>query len=413
MRIGALAGLIAFVVTSAALAAPDENVLGKADGYPRAPTLRQTIEDQYIVGSYSSIDAIGAHCDLAPSPTPLPLPRAATETNFSYRFRGQDHTLDDYMQRQRVTAVLVLYDGVIVAERYNYDRTPDMRMLSNSMAKTITELGLLKALEAGLIHSFDDTAAAYVPELAGTLYGETRLLNLMRMASGAKFTEDYTPTDDRSKFNRLARASGYIAAAKSVQERADAEAERFNYAGAQTQVLGLVLRAATRKSVCDYIDETIWQPIGAEAKATWLINKADSVEVVQGGFNATVRDYARLGLMLTNDGVAGGRQIISREHILDMTEVSRQPPSFRPGQMAYHGSTYSGYGLQTWLFPGNSRRFGLYGIHGQSIFVDPGLKIVMVETAVGKDASGDASGAHLGAERDALFRGIVADYGSW
>jgi CubicO group peptidase (beta-lactamase class C family) len=81
--------------------------------------------------------------------------------------------------------------------------------------------------------------------------------------------------------------------------------------------------------------------------------------------------------------------------------------------MPNKGSTYFGYGLQTWLLPGSSRRFALLGIYGQAIFVDPDLKLVMVHLAVGKDASGDAGGTHLGAERDALWRGIVAHYGHW
>jgi CubicO group peptidase (beta-lactamase class C family) len=394
------------------VAAPDEGILGKAEGYPVAPTIGESRQERYRVGSFSALDTLAPSCTLAPAPAPLALP-AETPINFSYRFRGATFTLDDYMQRQRATAVLVLHDGQIVAERYNYNRTPDMRMLSNSMAKTIAALGLVKALEEGLVHSFDDTAATYVPELKGTLYGETKIVNLMRMASGAKYVETYTPDDDRAKYNRITSREGNIAAAKSITERADPEGERFNYAGAQTQVLGLVLRAATHRTMCDYIDENIWQPLGAGAKATWLINRSDGTEVAQGDFNATVRDYARLGLMLANDGMVSGHPVVSAEHLLDMTDASRQPAAFRPGQMQWHNSTYIGYGLQVWLLPGSHRRFVLEGVYGQAIFVDPALKLVMVHTAVGKDAAGDASGTHLGAERDALFRGIVAQYGHW
>ena len=101
------------------------------------------------------------------------------------------------------------------------------------------------------------------------------------------------------------------------------------------------------------------------------------------------------------------------QHLLDMTDAARQPPAFRPGLMRWHDSTYLGYGLQVWLLPGSHRRFALLGVYGQAIFVDPELKLVMVHMAVGRDAAGDASGTHLGAERDALFRGVVARYGSW
>lgn len=406
--------LTACVVFSAtAQAAPDEEALGKAVGYPIAPKVSLYATDPYIVGSFSGMDTFRAHCTLAPASQPTPLPAAKPQINFSYRFKGAELTLDDYLQRQRATAVLVVHAGEIVAERYNYDRTPAMRMLSHSMSKTINALGIMKALEEGLIHSVDDTAAIYVPELKGTLYGETKIVDLMRMASGAKFTEDYSKTDDRSKFNQVAYTQGFIAAAKTVTTRTDPPGERFNYTSSQTAVLGLVLRRATHRTLCDYIDEKIWKPIGAESEATWLLNPADGTEIAMGSFNATVRDYARLGLMMAHDGRANGQQIISADHIRDMTDAIRQPPAFRPRVMQWHGSTYSGYGLQTWLLPGTHRHFALYGIYGQAIFVDPDLDIVMVHTAVNKDASGDASGTHMSAERDVLFRGVVAHYGAW
>jgi CubicO group peptidase (beta-lactamase class C family) len=394
-------------------AAPDEALLGKANGYPAGRNLAQAFREPYIVGSFSAMDSLAPSCAMAPSDHPLPLEKTAVEPAFRYRFEGRVLSLDDYMQRQRATALLVVKDGEIVAERYNYERTPAMRMLSNSMAKTVVALAVLKAQEEGVLHSLDDTAATYVPELAGSLYGETRIVNLLRMASGARFVEDYTPGDDRARFNAVARRAGMIEAARSITERADEEGQRFNYAGAQTQVLGLVLRGATGRTLCDYVAEKIWQPLGAQSQATWLLNPVDRVEGAQGSLNATARDYARLGWMMANDGEAMGHAVVSREHLLDMTDAARQPEAFRPGRMAYKGSTYNGYGLQTWLFPGSHRRFALLGIHGQAVMVDPALKLVVVHLAVGKDAAGDASGDHLGRERDALFRGIVAHYGNW
>ncbi len=409
--------LAALLLAGAAHAAPDEDALGKADGYPAGRTLAQAYQERYLVGSFSAMDRIAPACALPPAAQPLPLPKADPETAFHYRFRGQAYTLDDYLQHQRATAVLVLKDGVVVAERYSYGRTPAMRFLANSMTKTITALALVKAQEEGFIHSFDDTAAIYVPALKGSLYGETRLVNLLRMASGARYVEDYSPQDDRARFNAVARRAGIVQAARSVSERAAEEGQVFNYAGAQTEVLGLVLRAATGRSLCDYLAQKIWQPLGAEASAALLLNPVDGVELAQGGFNATVRDYARLGTMMANDGrvdgPAGATQVVSREHLLDMTDATRQPEAFRPGRMPYHGSSYAGYGWQTWLMPGSRRRFVLLGVYGQAILVDPALHLVVVHTAVGKDASGDASGNHLGAERDALFRGIVAEYGKW
>jgi CubicO group peptidase (beta-lactamase class C family) len=400
-------------VCTLACAAPDEAALGRDAGYPVAHKLSQIHDPGFIVGSFSALDSLSPHCLLAPAQHPLALPVAASAPAFEYRLDGRTLTLDDYLQRQRATAVLVLKDGAIVAERYNYDRTPDMRMLSNSMAKTIVALAVGQALAEGAIHSLDDTAARYVPELAGTLYGQTRLANLLRMASGARYVEDYSDIDDRAAFNDLARRRGVVAAARSVTDRAAPQGARFNYAGAQTQVLGLVLRNATKHNLCDYVDSHLWQPLGAESAASYLLNPVDQVEQAQGGFNATLRDYARLGWLLANDGRAGERQVVPRDYVLAMTDATRQPPQFRPGTMDSHGSRYFGYGYQVWLLPGAHRRFVLLGVYGQAIYVDPALKLVMVHLAVGADARGDASGAHLARERDALWRGVVARYGAW
>ena len=83
------------------------------------------------------------------------------------------------------------------------------------------------------------------------------------------------------------------------------------------------------------------------------------------------------------------------------------PPAFQPRK----ATPYFGYGFQFWPFPGEKRRFALLGVYGQSIFVDPELKLVMVVTAVAKNAS--VGKETLGPERDAVWRGVVGKYGSW
>lgn len=407
------AALVLALAQACCLASPDEDLLGKANGYPVARTLGQAFQEPYRVGSFSAMDTLSPHCVVEPSDNPLPLPKADTEPPFRYRFDGRAFTLDDYMQRQRATALLVVKDGQIVAQRSGYDRKPDTRLLSNSMAKTIVALAIGKALESGQIRSLEDTAESYEPRLAGTVYGQTRIISLLRMASGAQFVEDYSGKDDLARFNLAARQQGVAVAAKVITERVAPQGTRFNYASAETQMLGLVLRAATGQTLCQYVSDTLWKPMGAESRATWLTYTNEAVEMAAGNFNATVQDYARLGWLMANDGQRDGRSIVPRDYLLRMTDASLQPEMFRPGVMQNKGSTYSGYGLQTWLLPGTHRRFALLGIYGQAIMVDPDLKLVVVHMAVAKDASGDASGTHMGAERDAMWRGIVARYGNW
>ena len=273
------------------------------------------------------------------------------------------------------------------------------------MAKTVTAMLIGIAIAEGRIRSVDDMAAVYVPVLAGTEYGRTSLRHLLQMSSGVRFVENYSGTDDLTTLAAstfLQWSDGGVAAVTPFNERGRPSGTLFAYASVETQVLGLVLRSAVGRPVASYLEEKIWQPIGAEADATWLVDR-EGQEATYCCLNAVLRDYARLGLLLAKDGNWRGRQIIPAEWIKDATTVREDQPHLRPGVVT---PTF-GYGYQTWIFAGERRMFALLGVRGQAIFVDPASGLVMVHTAVRKRPSGDPG------EREAvaLWRGLVRDLG--
>jgi CubicO group peptidase (beta-lactamase class C family) len=178
----------------------------------------------------------------------------------------------------------------------------------------------------------------------------------------------------------------------------------WHYASVETEILGLVLRAATGKPVADYLGEKIWRPIGTEADASWAVDGAGQ-EVTFCCFNAVLRDYARLGRLLAHDGAWEGRQLIPRQWLVDATTLRPGPADayLAPGT----ATPYYGYGYQVWLLPGGQRRFALLGIRGQMIFVDPVSKLVMVHTAVRPKPADPAANA----ETIALWNGVVQQLG--
>jgi CubicO group peptidase (beta-lactamase class C family) len=95
--------------------------------------------------------------------------------------------------------------------------------------------------------------------------------------------------------------------------------------------------------------------MGAESDARWLLSTTDLAEATGGGFNATLRDYARFGVLLANDGNRDGNQIIPLNFLLDATDSARLPPSFKPKV----ATAFYGYGYQTWVFPMRERTFAL------------------------------------------------------
>ena len=201
------------------------------------------------------------------------------------------------------------------------------------MAKTVTAMLVGIALAEGRIRSIDDPAAAYVTELADTEYGRTSLRHLLQMSPGVRFREPHTGYDDASRLmyeTFFRHGAGGPSAVTPFNQRAVAAGTKFSYASAEAQGLGLVLRAATNRPAAEYLESRIWQLIGAEADATWLVDNSGQ-EATYCGLNAVLRDYARLGLLLAQDGNWHGRQIIPAAWVMDATTVRADQPHLRPG----------------------------------------------------------------------------------
>lgn len=408
--------LCAALCSLQALAAPDEDKLGKAQGYPVGTAATWFFDESVRVGSFTHQGEIpnisgGSANVLEPSPRPMPLTVAPREPAFRWSVGNERNlTVDDYLNRQRVMGLIVIKDGVIQLERYQYDRKPTHRFLSNSMAKSITALAVGLALSEGKIRSLDDTAATYAPSIAGTLYGETTVRNLLRMSSGARFKEEYNNNDDLARYSRAAGQGGIAAGAKVITEREAPQGTRFNYASAETDMLALVVQGATGQTLSAYLTPRLWQAIGAETSALWRADR-NGLERAGGNFNATLRDYARLGIVMANDGVRpddpSGKPIVPQRYLMEATDWKLAPEAFQPGK----ATPYYGYGYQFWTFPGNKRRFAFLGVYGQVIMVDPGQKLVMVQTTA--NATAQSGKTTLGREMDAFWRGLVSHYGSW
>jgi CubicO group peptidase (beta-lactamase class C family) len=379
---------------------PDAEEYGARLGYPTAVINRA----RFFVGAFSHYDQMFEGRRVARAAIPWRLARAPAEPALHYEHEGKTLTLDDYLARNPTTGLLIARGDTILVERYQYARTDRQRLVSFSMAKTVTAMLIGIAIAEGSIRSVDETAATYVPALAGTEYGGTRLRHLLQMSSGVRFIERYTGRDDVARlwFDTVVQVGdGGVDVVKPYNERLRRPGTGFSYASVETQVLGLVLRSAVGRPLSDYLQEKIWTPMGAEADATWLIDRAGQ-EAAYCCLNAVLRDYARLGLLLAHDGRRGERQIIPEAWLRTATTVAADDWHLKP----YAATSYYGYGYQTWILPGDRRMFAAIGAHGQAIFVDPASRLVMVHTSVSKEP------ADLLVEARALWRGVVEALGT-
>jgi CubicO group peptidase (beta-lactamase class C family) len=382
---------------------PNAEDYGAREGYPIGDrTTFLTVP--FFVGTFSHYDQIFDSRVMGRGATPSRLSRAPAEPALRYEYQAETVTLDDYLARNPTTGLLIARGDTILVERYQYARDDRHRFTSHSMAKTVTAMLIGIAIAEGRIRSVDDLAAAYVPALVGTEYGRTPLRYLLQMSSGVLFFENYSGRGDMGRlflgtFGQ--RGPGGVEAVKPFNDRVRPSGTLFSYASGETQVLGLVLRHAIGRPLAEYLQEKIWEPIGAEADATWLIDRSGQ-EAAWCCLNAVLRDYARLGLLLAYDGNWRGRQLIPALWVTEATRVRDDQPHLRPGI----ASQSLGYGYQVWILPGERRMFVLVGAYGQAIYVDPSSRLVMVHTAVRKRVE------ELGnQEAFALWRSVVAELG--
>jgi CubicO group peptidase (beta-lactamase class C family) len=405
-RRAALAGLAASIISGSASAdatseripqtgagpvlsptGPDAVRYGAAEGFPVAVPMRLhqpgDPPDKYRVGAYSHCDEIHRTRRVARAALPWTFKRSQADIRYTYR--GNPSSLTDYLSRNPVTGLLIAQDDQILFEHYQYGRTDLDRFNSGSMAKSITGMLIGIAISEGAIKSVEDTAETYVPGLKGTEYGRTPIRDLLHMSSGVDFGEKRDGgrdldrlCDDTVNGGWMSR-KGTVGSIVQFNRRIAPPGTRFSYASIEPDVLGVVLHYADNKSASDYLQEKLWEPIGAEADAKWLVD-AEGFELAHSFFNAVLRDYARLGRLLAHDGVWEGKQIIPAQWMIDATTVRASDTYLAPGQ----ATPGFGYGYFLWLFPGSRRQFALLGDPGQRICVDPVSKLVMVQTAVGR-----------------------------
>ena len=393
--------------------APDEELLGSLDAYPVGHSQNYFFNEPVRVGSFSQMEEIdfspGRFARLQASNQFMPLPDSnQTESfakHFRYTYQGRQHSLADYLSRQRVMCLMVVMGAQRWFEAYQYKRTPSMRLLGHSFAKSMTSLAFGFALQEGVFSSLDIRSDTLVPALKGSLYGEATLRQLLHMSSGVRFDDRYDGQGDTAYFSRIAANEGIAAAAQSLRMREVADGERFAYASAQTSVLSLVFQSVAGEDLAAYMGKRLWQAMGAGSEALWLQDRFGVVRA-SGSFCATLSDYARWGVLMANDGCRPdtGQQVLPQGYLQNATDWQKHPLPCRPGV----ATPLFGYGLHFWTFPDQPRRFALIGVYGQFMFVAPDLQLVMVQLGAGADAKN--ADTDMALEAHSVWRGLIASF---
>lgn len=317
--------------------------------------------------------------------------------------------LDAFNRENLSTGMIVLHKGRIVYENYWLGADAESHFASWSMVKSVTSTLIGIAEAEGFIESIEDPIIRYVPELAGTAYRDVTIEQALQMSSGVRFDEQ----NDALRFTCLVfppgsplidcddvRAEfglGLERFLKSLDERAAPPGTRFNYSEADAQVLGWVLRNAIGRSPAEYLSEKIWRPLGMEDDAMWLLDRPGGMPLAGASINARLRDYARFGLLMLNDGVYDGKRILPQGWVERAT---------RPGKpyLKKEGNKDGPIGYQYLWVALPEGAFEAQGTQGQFLLVDPQHELVVAKTSVWSPRSGPGG---WDADRSQAFHATV------
>ena len=314
-----------------------------------------------------------------------------------FDFEGETFGTEDFFADTDTAALLVLKDGAIVHETYAGAGGVNQDWLSWSVAKSFVSALVGIAVEEGHIKSIYAPITEYVPALQGSAYDGVIIKHVLQMCSGASWNEDYS--DWKSDINRFARTfalGGSLTKFAQALQPAREPGKYRLYNSIDTQVLGMLVAASTGKSLAAYMQEKLWEPLGAESPARWIVDR-DGVEMAFGGLTATARDYAKLGELYRNGGNWHGKQIVPASWV----EKSLTPdlPHLMPGGFALpdapsgYGQSL-GYGYQWWVLNVQEREFCAMGVYNEFIYVDPGRGVTIVKLSSNRDYGVKPDEAH-------------------
>ena len=295
------------------------------------------------------------------SPTPLPLPAGQP-----LEIPG----IDEYLRQQNTAGLVILQDGRVRFERYGLGFDAAGRWTSFSVAKSFTSTLVGAAIQDGHIKSLEDKVSAYLPGLRGSAYDDVTVRQLLTMSSGVRWNEDYEdPEADVAQFNNATPEAGMDATVSYLRKlpRAHPPGELWNYNTGETNLIGVLVSAATGKPLAQYLQEKIWHPAGMESQATWLLGRTGN-EIAGCCLQASTRDFARFGLFVLANGASSGQQVVPPDWFAQAT--LKQKDIGDPGR---------GYGFQWWTYDDGS--VAAQGIFGQGIYIDPQRRLVIASNS--------------------------------
>ena len=298
---------------------------------------------------------------------------------------GRESTIGRLVAETFTDGFLVLQRGRIVAESYDNGLAPDSRHIVFSVSKSITASLAGVLVDRGSLDP-DAPVARYIPEVAGSAYGDCTVRHVLDMTVSVDFVEDYLATT--GDFARYRASTGWIPIVDpknladlrsflaTMKRGSEPHGTRFHYVSPNSDLLGWILERASGARFAQLLSELLWKPMSPEFDAEIAVDRFGAPRSA-GGISAAARDLGRFGELMRRRGMAGNRQVLPGWWIDDI-RANGDPAAWQKGEMVHLLSR--GRYRSKWYSLGNDRdAYCAIGIHGQWIYVDPAAEMVIVK----------------------------------
>ena len=337
----------------------------------RVHKVKTLYDKDKIVYNFLNMDKIFPTREIKASKNPKPLKRNIKTLPETFFFEGEEKNLQEYLDYFWSDGMIVLHKNEMVYENYWLGNNENKRHISWSVAKSFISALVGIAYEEGLIDSLDDPVTKYLDDFKETGYDGVTIKDILQMSSGVLFNEDYADYD--SDINRFGRAVATGTSMRDFSKTLTREREPGTY----MHYVSINTQEVTNKSISQYLYNKIWNPLGMEDSAYFILDDVKD-EFALGGLNATLRDYAKFGLLYLQNGRWNDNQIISKQWIED--SHSTDGIHLVPGERETSSNPW-GYGYQWWVpgFPDTD--YTASGVYNQYIYIDPLSEIVIAKTS--------------------------------
>lgn len=295
-------------------------------------------------------------------------------------------TWEESLWENYTDGMIILHKGKVVYERYFSELKPNDVHAVMSLTKSFTGT-LASILVAEGTLDENKPVTFYVPELRNSAFGDATVRQVMDMTTALKYSEDYAnPKADIWEFSAAGNPSqkpagykgpdGYYEYLETVKKEGN-HGEIFGYKTVNADALGWIISKASGKSVTHLLSEKIWSKIGMEEDAYYQIDSKGTA-FAGGGFNAGLRDLARFGELIRNQGRWNDEQIFSAQAVKDIEKGGDKKAFEKSGHLNLKGWSYRN---MWWMTENKDGAFAARGVHGQTIYINPAAEMVLVRLA--------------------------------